>query len=365
MHCNYDTDYQVFAVGSSNQQEGNTNLVGAAGNSIATGTAQSGGVSNWSMKLTKAKGNGTMVEDFTNDYAAIPSTRTVVMSREKGVEEDSGIIHDSFNAGYHVYVSGSQTPDVYSGQITYTLTAEPAGPFPTVVPTQPSGPMQSFKCAGLARGRMRMLTDTRDGTNYLIAKLEDGRCWMVENLRLGGDEMVERTLTSADSDIDSGSFTLPTNQATGFAGSDNDALYIDPGTTAGHEQFGGYYSWHTATAGTGTAALTSGDATNSICSKGWRLPTNDEYTALINAYGGRVAATAKVLLAEPIPHFTLGGLMIGNGLSSPGVWGMYWTSTAMNANVAYTFEVGASSIEPSQGDDYKRQGYNIRCIADE
>lgn len=50
------------------------------------------------------------------------------------------------------------------------------------------------------------LSDVRDGNEYNVTKLEDGRCWMTENISLLG----EYTLTPADSDV-SEIWTLPSS----------------------------------------------------------------------------------------------------------------------------------------------------------
>lgn len=131
--------------------------------------------------------------------------------------------------------------------------------------------MQNFSCT-LAEGTTSTITDTRDNKTYKVAKLKDGKCWMIENLKLGGSSPI--TITSANSDVTS-NFTLPKSSASGFRDSNynGDWVYVDP-------TYGGYYSWHAAAAGTGTYSMSSGDATSFICPKGWRLPTKDEFVTM-------------------------------------------------------------------------------------
>ena len=101
-----------------------------------------------------------------------------------------------------------------------------------------------------------ILVDIRDNNTYTVAKLLDGRCWMTRNLKIAGKE-----LTKDDSDVDQ--FTLPERKLDGssFASRQeyNEAdVYIDPGTEAGHEDFGGYYTWFAATAGSGNSSYANG-----------------------------------------------------------------------------------------------------------
>jgi uncharacterized protein (TIGR02145 family) len=61
----------------------------------------------------------------------------------------------------------------------------------------------------------RVLTDTRDGKQYRIRKLPDGKCWMIDNLMLGGTGS-NITLTAANTNIGTNpggqtSFVLPGN----------------------------------------------------------------------------------------------------------------------------------------------------------
>lgn len=69
-----------------------------------------------------------------------------------------------------------------------------------------AGDLQSWSgCSKLGQGKVTALRDTRDGNVYAVAKLADGKCWMVENLRL--NDMVTISSSNTDSPI-SGFFVL-------------------------------------------------------------------------------------------------------------------------------------------------------------
>ncbi|MBQ3309945.1 InlB B-repeat-containing protein [Candidatus Saccharibacteria bacterium] len=235
-------------------------------------------------------------------------------------------------------------------------------------------------CAASTVGDEAILTDTRDNKTYVVRKLADGKCWMAQNLRLGGSSPI--TLTPADSNVTS-DFTLSatsnsfgaTNNAAGVDINrmhDNGDAWLNgtslqtSGTPPSQTQYiGNYYNWYTATAGSGTYSTTA-DAivTQSICPKGWRLPNggainattnNGELQQLYNAYGNYsnfISATSAVK----------SGLWSGSSASSQGSTGDWWSRTASNNSAGYALDVSTSSISP-QGTLYKRSGYSVRCVA--
>ena len=73
-----------------------------------------------------------------------------------------------------------------------------------------------FCASSLPTGATITLKDNRGTTpiSYKIIKMGDGTCWMAENLRL-----MNATIDSNDSDMTSGSFTLPASNVSGFTSS--------------------------------------------------------------------------------------------------------------------------------------------------
>ena len=173
------------------------------------------------------------------------------------------------------------------------------------------------------------LTDQRDGNTYAIAKLSDGNCWMIENLRLDADN----TTGDTNKNLAQGYGTSTTyGNFTGLATSENvnftttnppvaNSLYSTDGSTANTIQggnssyyyarmprynnnninrtlgashngtgsatyyqwysYGNYYTWASAMAsvkqyigraGTDDEGKTSETANTSLCPTGWRLP---------------------------------------------------------------------------------------------
>ena len=203
-------------------------------------------------------------------------------------------------------------------------------------------------CANTKEHQTSTLRDIRDGNTYTVAKLKDGKCWMTQNLRIAG-----KTLTSTDSDVTT-SYTIPASSLSSFDSGTYDAsnAYVDSD--------GGFYTWRTATAGTGTQALSTNgqNTTVSICPKGWRLPTSGssgEFRTLYNNYN-----SSSALRSNPV-NFTLSGVVHSNSRRDQG-YGYYWSSTVNSSSSAYYLNLNISNAIP---EDYssKFYGFSVRCIA--
>ena len=176
------------------------------------------------------------------------------------------------------------------------------------------------------------LTDQRDNNTYAIAKLADGKCWMIENLRLEADDTrtPEKQALAQDYGTSTtyGNFSgLANAESTGFTstytannlyysgtqegtasidiGTSNYPAYrmprynnlntpanandrpqnptsntfADDNTTVSMYSYGNYYTWHAAIADTAynRSNNTSSDTT-SLCPTGWRLPHGGQRT---------------------------------------------------------------------------------------
>ena len=193
----------------------------------------------------------------------------------------------------------------------------------------------------------KTLIDTRDNNTYTVSKLADGRCWMTQNLRI-----IDKTITPADSDVTT-NYTIPASSISGFSAHDTSNAYVDSD--------GGFYTWYTATAGTGTYALsTQGQNTTvSICPKGWRLPTsgdNGEFKILDSSY-----SSSSALRSNPV-NLALSGVVHNSSRGGQGIGGFHWSSTVYSSGRAYGLYLAISHARP---DDYdgKENGFSVRCIA--
>ena len=137
---------------------------------------------------------------------------------------------------------------------------------------------------------VRTVTDARGGPtrSYEIAKLADGKRWMLTNLKLGSTSG-SITLTPAASDVES-NFTLPQLTTGGTAQYDIPGAYgplTSVGDTgSGATNYGFLYNFAAATAGHTRTSLTIGSSQQSICPAGWHLPTAGDFSGLDIAFGG-------------------------------------------------------------------------------
>jgi len=225
----------------------------------------------------------------------------------------------------------------------------------------------------------KQLIDKRDGKTYWVAKLKDGNCWMTQNLDL--DLYVDgkgRTLTSEDSDV--ANWTSTTGASATWSDTGNNIIkYYDPGnkyctgsncnatssSNGGHDHQGNYYSFNTATAGTGASVTTGGqNAPSSICPKGWQLPTSNNtnsksFGKLVSDYS--IGSNGAKLLAAPL-YFIYGGYVYSGSLNAAGSNCYYWSSTAYSSSAAYSLGFNSSNVYPSTN-NLRYNGYSIRCVA--
>ncbi|MBR5621001.1 hypothetical protein IKW75_00755 [Candidatus Saccharibacteria bacterium] len=212
-------------------------------------------------------------------------------------------------------------------------------------------------CAAMAIGDTKTLTDVRNAGTYSVAKLADNRCWMTQNLRLIGP----LELTPNTSDV-TNTFTLTASDSSQWCKEDSStcidqSMVIDSDNGA----YGTYYNWYAATAGTGTRDLVSAEAPDSICPKGWRLPTGSasgEFGTLYNEY-----PSVSAMLNGPM-GFTLSGYRSGNEFSGIMSGSANWSSTGYYlTQYAYNIDINLTGTV-SQGGASKFNGLTIRCIAD-
>ena len=269
-----------------------------------------------------------------------------------------------------------------------------------------SGVMQGWNgCIGLNIGDVTALTDARDNDTYAVAKLADGKCWMIENLRLDNtaDHNTDGSLSQgynpsfiglAEPEIANFSDSTTANSLytteTGIAGKntisgDNQGYrfprYNNNNTSQRAESttntnvntysHGNYYTWHAVIAD--TTHYTSGDHnTTSICPTGWSIPlgnnTSNGYGKLDVDMGGtgayRFAAEASNRWRKYPTNFLFSGYFTTSSAKNRGSYGRYWSSTARYASFSYGLGLGSTDVSP--GTDYygKYYGFTVRCVAD-
>ena len=225
--------------------------------------------------------------------------------------------------------------------------------------------MQEFGdyCDSMKENEDITLQDTRDNNSYVVTKLKDGQCWMTQNLRIIG-----RSISSSDSDMTSGSYTIPNDQPSAFSTS-SDNQNSNHAYYGGNTSYGAHYTWYSATAGSGNSSLTTANAVapNSICPKGWKLPTGGaggNFKNIATLYNISSNSTgSNILRNEPLNFIYAGCILYSNGeLYAQSSEGHYWSSTVYDSNHAYYLRFRNSDAYP-QIDNYRPYGFSVRCIA--
>ena len=254
--------------------------------------------------------------------------------------------------------------------------------------------------------------DVRDNKVYWIAKLADGHCWMTQNLAYSitkdaNDNIIP--LTSEDTDLNeygANNYTsqygynkdandiiswTPENVTVEFSGTDAttagwatdirkpySAKKTDD-TSTGHESRGNYYNWPAATTtnqnwftATATIDNINNNPKNSICPKGWRLPTvstqsemvdgsTSEFARLNYLYNNNASNTNANWLAAPL-YFVKRGFSTNTMATTQG---FYWSSTIGFFNEGtkrpISFILDNNSINTSTRTF--SSGFSVRCVA--
>ena len=268
------------------------------------------------------------------------------------------------------------------------------------------------------------LTDQRDNNTYAIAKLADGKCWMIENMRLDN--------TNSDNTTGALAQGYATNATYGnFAGLANpetpwenvstaaNSLYSTDGadnttnigsTNAGYRfprynnqntasrasspatndnniySYGNYYTWAAAIADLNDYASNNASVTNtSICPKGWHLPiggsssnaANSEFWQLGLGVMGTAPSnnsfyqssetnaagkTATAAIRSYPNNFLYSGVVYSGSVGYRGSGGGYWSSTAYSSSYAYNLSLNSSNVNPGTDSNSKYYGRSIRCL---
>ena len=348
----------------------------------------------------------------STEYQAVPE------SGDTAQRTTSAPSSDNYYLTFGAKVNTSIPSGTYTNTVAVSVVANP----PLVADMTSLSTMQEMTpevCAETEVGTVARLTDARDQKQYWVAKLKDGNCWMTQNLDL--DLTNGKALTSADSDVSSNWNPPRTTEQPGTITSANTntetyswdlGMYVksDPDgysnycdgvkglsdadcTSAGwtnvssmtpmddgsatdvisgstynaHYLVGNLYQWNAATAGTG-GTITSQDATDSICPKGWQLPTSNNsnsgsFQALMNAYSISSNTAGGTAITQTPLYFNPSGFVSSGSLRDAGDEGDYWSSTAgSNTSGAYYLYFGSGYVSPSSNFD-RCYGQSVRCLA--
>ena len=242
-------------------------------------------------------------------------------------------------------------------------------------------------------GDTTTLSDARDGQSYTIAKLADNKYWMTENLNLAGGTALSADNTDVTSAYIS-SFTtsnnltkngntivLPASSTYGFETANYSYVYNSGNKTSTCTSPGcySYYSWDAATLGSGRSISTdNANAEQSICPKGWKLPSTyngsgtaaaaTDFRALMIGYGGSDSiqiydATMYSRIGPgSAPNFLLAGHYYDGSLYYGGSRGNCWSSTSYSDTDRARSLVFYSTDVSSASNRRRYFGQSVRCL---
>ncbi|MBR3131300.1 hypothetical protein IKG31_01870 [Candidatus Saccharibacteria bacterium] len=377
--CNDANGFAIYAVGYTDSEYGNTDLITDLGTnySIHTGTGTS--ASNWNMTIDNdddvVNDHVATIENDFDEASNIPATYTKIASFASATDQSIG---SNLTAQFDAYIAPNQPAGTYQGKVKFAL----VHPSDTQAPDRFYGvTMQTVAQWGgeVAGGQTVTAIDKRDGEEYTVTKLDDGNLWMTKNLRLNlktANITVENTNNPTEYFMSA--LSIPP-EPTDVWCNDNSAECInkisfdvskigdntvDP---SGHtyDEYGAYYNWFTATAGNGTYEMTSGNTTGDICPSGWHLPSgteDGEYYRL-----KQLTAEQNGDLITGSAHFVYSG--DARYPSYFGMTGFYWTSSADSGGgsstnyVAKMAWINNGTLNPNS--QYPKTGsFTVRCVAD-
>jgi uncharacterized protein (TIGR02145 family) len=206
------------------------------------------------------------------------------------------------------------------------------------------------------------IKDARDGQIYGTVKI-GSQCWMKQNLNVG--TKVEVAAEQANNHILE--------------------KYCFNGLESNCDVYGGLYQWaemvqylNGATNASNWNPVPSGNI-RGICPTGWHIPTDAEWTALIDTLGGYWEAGGKlkepgtVHWADPNEGATNETGFTALGAGARFYEGTYyylrgftyfWTATHYGQNVAWHYNL--LNFAPNANRDYKMRtdGFSVRCLKD-
>ena len=235
----------------------------------------------------------------------------------------------------------------------------------------------------MSTGDILALTDNRDNNTYAVAKLADGNCWMIENLRL---DPSTTTFSSSNTNNPTTAFisAAPSSSTSntmcgGNTGnnsacidqvafnSDNLNRSLSASATASSPaqwySYGMMYNWYTASAGNGTYAMSSGHVAGDICPKGWRLPTagtGGELAVLNSSVNGGATNNDSGLVSFP-NNFIHSGDFNQTQSGGRGSYGRLWSATASNNDNAFRLGYTKNEVTPIKAYN-KWDAFALRCI---
>ena len=418
--CNDVNGFAIYAIGftgNSYASEDHTKLVGANTNlTIDTKVYASGDTdSNWSMKLTKVENpasgdpvtynpNNMTITNSFNNWHAVPDTYVKVAEYHSATEDPSTTdttLGAKLETTYATYISSAQPADSYTGQVKYVM-VHPYNAATPIIPVSiaEATTLQEVNVCPdtLTTGETFELEDSRDGTSYLVTKLADNNCWMLDNLALDlTNSTVLNSMNSTNTHASDEVLNYLKGITTRNPATDPEGPYATAGVSGDYQnnntysapviatglkntvnsedalsdaaktwKYGIYYNYCAASAGSfcygnGTEGYAPDELsviTNDICPSGWKIPTggfSGDYPSLYRLSDYNSYSKFREAL-----HLPLAGSFYNGTMTEQGQSGYYFTSRPMVQGHSFAVYFTTSSVYQTSG-IARSSGTPIRC----
>jgi uncharacterized protein (TIGR02145 family) len=192
-------------------------------------------------------------------------------------------------------------------------------------------------CAGAERV-------TFDGYDYRTVAIGD-QCWFAENLRSDN----YRSGAAIPGNLTNSQWTATTAGAQAVC--KNDPKHLST--------YGRLYNWYAVNDARG------------LCPSGWHVPSDEEWTELTEALGGKAVAGEKMKTdswggSNSSGFSALPGGFRDDDYGSFGNLGYYgsWWSSSPSGSFAWARGLGSGSSDVTRNNYYVRYGFSVRCVRD-
>ncbi|MCD4729174.1 MAG: T9SS type A sorting domain-containing protein [Bacteroidales bacterium] len=290
----------------------------------------SGSYSTQTIKMLKVNSNPTFARQCRIVYSKYEDN--VI-----GYKSQKAISDFVFNSGNQLRYTG------YATTIDEVIGSDVIEDTPENIHTYPFEITEGIPCNGIP-------TITLEDEVYNTVLIGE-QCWMKENLNVG-------------------------IRIDGSVHVSNDGVlekYCYNDNISNCELYGALYHWKEMMLYSTTQGI------QGICPEGWHLPSDDEWTTLINYLGGEEIAGGKLKEKGTIhwdsPNtgatnesgfFALpgGGRYNHGGFQTLGVYGDFWSSTENGFSDAWYRSLKSTNSEVSRGLNNKANCHSVRCVRD-
>ena len=218
----------------------------------------------------------------------------------------------------------------------------------------------------------KLAYDLRDGEAYYIQRLADGKCWMIDDLRLGSHEMI-REINSSNTNIATGTVLDVVTTSTvvdSYTEPQINTMYAHDSTTSfgnSSGKAGVLYNFCAASAGTVCSEESAETPTYDICPSGWSMPTggNNNNTSDFKKLANQFSTVADLQVGASLTFSGWYDNRTLHGIAEYGTATYLWSKTPSNAtNKSYVMIVGNTKKTLDKG-YFENYGMAMRCILTE